>query len=153
MGGRAGNRIVDNRRLLYRVIDANFNRLREGLRVCEEVVRFVLDDPRLTARTKHIRHSIASAVKSFPVPYGDLVRARESEKDVGRKTSRTELKRSSYNAIFTANVQRVKESLRVLEECSKLIDPDVSEQFKELRFEVYTFEKKVNEKLPALRDS
>jgi len=51
---------------IYRVLDANFNRAREGLRVTEEVARFILEDPQLTARLKDLRHRLITLQKCFP---------------------------------------------------------------------------------------
>ena len=41
-----------------RIIDANLNRSREGLRVCEEVARFHLSSPQLTRELKSVRHAV-----------------------------------------------------------------------------------------------
>ncbi|MHC4286883.1 MAG: thiamine phosphate synthase, partial [Planctomycetota bacterium] len=38
--------------VLYRIIDANFNRGREALRVMEEYCRFGLNNPTLSAQAK-----------------------------------------------------------------------------------------------------
>ena len=43
---------------LGRILDASANRAREGLRVVEDYVRFVLDDPGLTERLKEVRHRL-----------------------------------------------------------------------------------------------
>ncbi len=128
----------------YRIIDANLNRLREGLRVCEEVARFILDSKSLTLDFKCLRHDIKNILKCFP---GDLrknlINFRDSNSDVGRPTSLIENKRKDIKDIFTANMQRVKESVRVLEEFSKLIIKGrLSSKFKELRYRIYTLEKK-----------
>jgi hypothetical protein len=40
----------------YRVIDANLNRLREGIRVVEDIYRYILDDKDIASRLKNIRH-------------------------------------------------------------------------------------------------
>ena len=140
---------------IYRVIDANLNRAREGLRVCEEVVRFVLDDARLTRRLKRLRHRITGVLKeSSPV----LLKARNSNSDVGRNRVKDRESRSGYRDLFLANMERVKESVRVLEEFSKLIDEEIrgkasdraSSSFKRIRFRLYTLEKQIIEKFPAL---
>ena len=65
------------------------------------------------------------------------------EGDVGRATSVSESKRADLNAVFWANSQRVKESLRVLEEVTKLMDPRISSKLKILRYKVYALEQKV----------
>jgi len=35
-----------------RIIDANLNRVKEGLRVCEEITRFILDNHKFTLNLK-----------------------------------------------------------------------------------------------------
>lgn len=127
----------------YRIIDANFNRSREGLRVCEEVARFVWNSPGLTKDLKSVRHSISSILKDTPATAKILNNSRDSANDVGRCSCRkSEMSRISYEDIFGANIQRVKESLRVLEEFFKLIDKNSSAKFTDLRFKVYGIEKK-----------
>ena len=44
--------------LVYRVLDANYNRAVEGLRVVEEFARFVISDPRITSELKQLRHQL-----------------------------------------------------------------------------------------------
>ena len=41
---------------IKRIIDANLNRCREGLRVVEDGLRFVLDDAALYKKVRRIRH-------------------------------------------------------------------------------------------------
>ena len=126
-----------------RVIDANFNRSREGLRVCEEVARFIWNSRILTKELKSVRHSISNVLKASPATVKVLNGTRDSEHDVGRRVkSGSETGRLTYEDIFSANIQRVKESLRVLEEFFKMIDPGDSARFADLRFKVYEIEKK-----------
>lgn len=129
-----------NRKLL-RIIDANLNRAREGLRVCEEITRFILEDVRLTAEFRNLRHKIWRYIKKFPRLQEHLLTSRSTETDVGRKAI-NKSKRKNYQDLFMANIQRVKESLRVLEEFSKVFNQSVSKYFTKLRFQVYELEKK-----------
>ncbi len=135
---------------IYRVIDANLNRSKEGLRVCEEIARFILDSRQLAAAFKRMRHKIDAAVSGYPARA--LLGVRNSEEDVGRLNSRGELQRRSCKDIFRANMQRVKESLRVLEEFSKLKDRKSALFFKRLRYEVYEIEKSSFKKISSLPD-
>lgn len=128
-------------RKIYRIVDANFNRSREGLRVCEEISRFVLNNAPLTAKLKSLRHDLTSVLKNLPVPYEKLVSARNSQTDVGRRTQVSDRTRVDFKDIFLANMERVKESLRVLEEATKLMDAPSSERIKKIRFRAYTLEK------------
>ncbi len=128
-------------KVIYRVIDANINRLKEGLRVCEEITRFILDNYNLTSEFKKIRHKAEVILKFLP-RNTELFKERESLGDVGRKIYINELKRRNYQDIFFANMQRAKESIRVLEEFSKLINKDIAVKFKRLRYNIYELEKK-----------
>ncbi|MEI6831516.1 MAG: thiamine-phosphate pyrophosphorylase [Candidatus Omnitrophota bacterium] len=133
----------------YRIIDANLNRVKEGFRVCEEITRFILDDRKFTALLKKYRHEIDSIISKI-YPAHKLLKEREVISDVGRKNSRHELKRTNLQDIFWANIQRVKESLRVLEEFSKLGNKTAALRFKQLRYKVYEIEKGSFKKISAL---
>ena len=124
---------------IARIVDANFNRAKEGLRVCEDVCRFVLDEKNLTKKFKTLRHQLTSAVGSLKIL--KLIDARDIAGDIGRSSNRTELKRSGVKDIFYANAQRVKESVRVLEEMSKLANIAASSRLKKIRYEMYALEK------------
>jgi len=147
-----GIKVLRKNNNIYRIIDANLNRVKEGLRVCEEIARFVLNDHKLTASFKHLRHEIDRIVKKV-YPASVLIGERNSSADVGRLNSRGELQRSSCKDIFRANIQRVKESLRVLEEFAKLIDEKAALSFKRLRYKVYEIEKDSFKKVSSLPDS
>lgn len=139
------------RRDLYRVVDANFNRCREGLRVCEEVARFLLNDAALTRNLKKTRHAATDCLRRLPVSQAALVSMRDVERDVGKEPSFLEAGRKDVSALFLANIQRVKESLRVLEETLKLIHGASANKIKKIRFDVYAIEKKILPKLETLR--
>ncbi len=134
-----------------RIIDANVNRLKEGLRVCEEISRFIMNNRRLTLQFKRIRHSIDRLAGAL-APITQRVSVRDSRKDKGKNIHLdTELKRNDLADIFYANVQRAKESIRVLEEFAKLKASSETLGFKKARYEIYELEKKVIVKLPSLR--
>lgn len=133
---------------IYRILDANLNRAREGLRVCEDVTRFKLDSEALSKEIKALRHGITSGMRSMPSGIKKLLEARDSEGDIGKGSKRSsEMKRTGAADIFMANIQRVKESLRVLEEFSKIIDRRLAIRFRRLRFKTYAIEKKTVKKL------
>ena len=139
-------------KIINRIIDANINRTKEGLRVCEEVARFILNSRTLTAELKRIRHKIDIIFKLLPSPI-TLYKERESLKDVGRNIYANELKRRNYRDVFLANMQRVKESIRVLEEFSKLNSSNIAIEFKKIRYSIYELEKKVIKKISSLRSN
>lgn len=135
---------------INRIIDANINRTKEGLRVCEEITRFVLDNRKLTAEFKKIRHKIDTIVKRLPDIRLDLLKARKSLTDVGRNIYINELKRKDFGDIFFANIQRVKESIRVLEEFTKLKNINFAVEFKKIRYNIYEIEKKAAKRIASL---
>jgi len=136
----------------YRIIDANLNRVKEGLRVCEEITRFILDNHKFTAFFKKLRHQVDTVSRKVS-SVSALLSQRKSDGDVGRHNCCGELKRNNCKDIFWANIQRVKESLRVLEEFSKLADSQAAKGFKQLRYKVYEIEKASFKKISALPDS
>lgn len=120
---------------VMRLIDANLNRLKEGIRVIEDIARYHDDNKELASKLKAIRHKCKINI------YNELLISRDSEHDVLRPTTQSELNRSTLNDILIANYKRTQESSRVLEEIFKIIDPLLSEQFKEIRYQMYTLEK------------
>ncbi len=138
-------------RSVYRIIDANVNRCKEGLRVCEEVARFILDDKSLTGDFKRARHRIDSLiVNSRGNPR--LLEQRDSLKDVGLKVkSKAEFTRRDLTDVFYANIQRVKESVRVLEEFSKINNVKAAMGLRKTRYNIYELERKTVKKLMAMR--
>ena len=135
---------------IYRTIDANFNRAREGLRVCEEFMRFVSNDRVLTGEFKKMRSRISRLYNNFLDDKKLFFSARDITKDVGKKAFRSEGQRSKLLDVFWANLNRSKEALRVIEEFSKLINKEFSDEFRRLRFKLYELEKKAFKKLQAL---
>jgi len=128
---------------ILRIIDANLNRSREGLRVCEDIVRFLLDDAESALRLKKARQSIFTAVKTSGIPYEQLLEKRNSNEDVGKQTTKSEQRRPDWQSVFLANIERAKEALRALEECSKIINKKLGEKFKKIRFVIYAIEKEI----------
>ncbi len=128
---------------LARILDASANRAREGLRVVEDYVRFVLDDPMLTRRLKDCRHRLGEASKALDLD-GQLIASRDTRGDVGTHImTASEQARESPRAVLTANFKRTGEALRTLEEYSKLSDVWLSGRFEVLRYDLYTLEKLV----------
>ncbi|MEK6794599.1 MAG: glycosyltransferase [Spirochaetota bacterium] len=126
---------------MYRIIDANVNRLREALRVIEDIIRYQRDDASVFAVLKRLRHVIESITRGID---DELLRARKSDADVGKRTlTDGEKERRDSTHILRANFIRAEESARVLEETLKTIDADKSETAKEIRFTLYTLEKRI----------
>ena len=135
------------RKKALRLIDANFNRAKEGLRVCEDILRFAYDEAILTRSFKKLRHECSKVLLEFPVPYRRLVQARAAADDVGKNSVIFEKKKLNWKDLLTSNMKRSEESLRVLEETSKVIAPTESRRFQALRFKLYELEKRVFEKV------
>lgn len=127
---------------LFRVIDANINRLKEGIRVVEDIMRYRDNNKQLSSQLKSLRHR--AKIKETT----ELLTHRDSINDVLRPTVKSELNRTDMKSILLANFKRAQESSRVLEELFKLYDVSYSENFKTMRYELYNLEKEVilNEK-------
>ena len=127
------------KRSVLRMIDANANRALEGLRVCEEVVRFHLEVPESFKELRALRHALAQEIRRLPVTPAELVEARESGRDIGRSASSASV--GSLERILLMNFQRAKEALRTLEECTRLLAPRQTANFQRLRFRIYHVER------------
>lgn len=128
------------------IVDANINRLKEGLRVVEDILRFYYRDRILFRNIRNIRHSTSGLVKKL-WNLDCLISARDSAGDEGRKADILEMKRKDIKDILGANLQRAKESLRVLEEFAKLKNRQKSYSFKKQRFAIYELERKIFQKV------
>jgi len=135
-----------------RIIDANLNRSREGLRVCEDIARFVISDRRITKAFKLLRHKLTKLSEKLSISCHPIY-ARDSRADVGKETLENEGVRKGILDVFSANIKRVEESFRVLEEVTKLTDAKLADEFKKIRFKLYDIEKRAVIKFKNLRDS
>ena len=118
-----------------RLIDANLNRLREGIRVVEDIFRYSFNNKEIASRLKELRH------KSRIDVYTKLLDSRDIKNDVLKKSTNSEQKRDNLESILIANFKRAQESSRVLEEVFKLKSIKESEIFKYIRYELYDLEK------------
>ncbi len=133
-----------------RIIDANANRIREGLRVVEEYTRFVLNDATLTSALKGLRHDLTTALSSLD--NHSIVLSRDSQHDVGRHTgTESEYQRPSTHDIAIASAKRIQEGLRVVEEYAKPASPDVARIFEQLRYRCYEIEQALTIRHAATR--
>lgn len=127
---------------LLRILDANLNRAKEALRVGEDIVRFGLNEELLSKRWKSCRHQISQAFLKMPLKYQLLLNVRDSENDVGKSSHIADKKKKqTLKDLLIANLKRAQESLRVLEEVSKVIAPKLSGRFQKIRFDTYVLEK------------
>ena len=73
---------------VLRIVDANANRAREGLRVVEDYARFVLNSDEICGQIKQLRHELVAALSS------DAIAWRDTPGDVGTQIKTdAELKR------------------------------------------------------------
>ncbi|TVQ60171.1 MAG: thiamine phosphate synthase [Phycisphaerales bacterium] len=134
-------------RPIARLIDANANRCREGLRVMEDLARFALDDASLGEACKNARHELAAAVGVFDA--GLLLSARDTPGDVGTETTTAgEAARPDAGSVAAAAGGRASEALRVLEEGAKL-EGVAHEPFERLRYAVYELDRRLRLALGA----
>lgn len=132
------------RLITLQIIDVNLNRASEGIRVVEEYCRFALGDVQLVARCKALRDQLHLALE--PISRAERLLARDTPNDVGANTDFTEEIRAevsvySIEQVAIKNAERVKEALRVIEECSKASHPEVARAVGNLRYHWYTLEK------------
>lgn len=133
---------VPTEKALLRVVDANFNRAKEGIRVIEDISRFYLADSTVTGKFRRARHQLSKIIVKYPMKYRDLVNARDSKEDVGRDNKAlVKFNKLKLQDLFVANVRRSQEAVRVLEELSKMIAPKQSFPLQRLRFNLYDLEK------------
>jgi thiamine-phosphate pyrophosphorylase len=136
-GAEASVFVGDDAGALLRIFDAAANRAGEAVRVVEDYVRFALDDALLTRFCKEIRHELKEALGQ--VSALDRLRARDTPGDVGTSLSTEgELRRENLFDVAAANVRRLQESLRSLEEFGKLVDPRLATACERLRYRSYT---------------
>ena len=125
------------RNKIYRLLDAAANRACEAARVVEDIARFVLDDRALTSAWKQFRHDLVAALRSLPSEVRSAFR--EVESDVGATLSLpSEQNRSGIADLTAANVARLQQALRSLEEGAKLVDAEFASQVESLRYQSYT---------------
>eukprot|EP01156_Anaeramoeba_ignava_P002762 Anaeramoba_ignava/a219476_188.p2 GENE.a219476_188~~a219476_188.p2 ORF type:complete len:136 (-),score=8.70 a219476_188:195-602(-) len=117
-----------------RLIDANLNRLREGIRVVEDIFRYVYDNKDISSKLKELRH--LSRLEN----YTEILETRDIQNDVLKESIKSEQNRTDLYSILIANFKRAQESARVLEEFCKLISTKDSENFKYIRYELYNLE-------------
>ena len=126
---------------IYRILDAEINRISEGLRVIEDAARFTLDNKTLSSTARELRHKTR---KEISHSNSELISSRDSKNDIGLKISQ-EKKLDTKNGLMdliTANFKRIQEGLRSIEENLKVINRyKMSKVYEQLRFDAYNLEK------------
>jgi thiamine-phosphate pyrophosphorylase len=122
----------------YRIIDANLNRLKEGIRVVEDIIRYEFDNKNIVLILKNIRHSCIIEDNLKYLSFRDT--KIDCLKDI---TLSSEITKTSIKNIILSNIKRAQESARVLEEMFKLYSHTNSEIFKDVRYRLYSVEKEI----------
>jgi thiamine-phosphate pyrophosphorylase len=120
---------------VYRILDANLDRAREGLRIIEEWCRFGLNNAKWSAECKSLRQELGRWHTA------EIRAARDTPGDLGTHLSHPdEEHRANLQQVLQANICRVQEALRVLEEYGKLYSSDMGIACKQMRYRVYSLE-------------
>lgn len=124
---------------IYRLIDANINRVAEGLRVLEDIARFVWDNESLSKDIREMRHIVRKSFINH-----NLLTFRNSQNDIGlgiSQSSKLDVKKDVFD-LTGANFKRVQEGLRSIEEALKILGYlNESKTYETLRFKSYDLEK------------
>ncbi|MDX2271570.1 MAG: thiamine phosphate synthase [Cyanobacteriota bacterium] len=130
-----------NPQAVARVLDANLDRAREGLRVLEEWFRLGLESVNWAAECKDMRQELGGW------HHPSLRSARDITTDPGTQLEHPqEQQRRDLEHLLQANCSRVQESLRVLEEYGKLgesrqwLPPTMPQVCKQMRYRLYEME-------------
>lgn len=125
-----------------RILDAASNRVREGLRVIDDFCRFILNSHELCALTKKLRHDFNQSFNWTPATL--FIFQRNIDEDIGTNIhTNQEMQRLDSLDVFKANIKRVQESLRSIEEFGKLESPDFSLSISDLRYRSYDLEQRI----------
>jgi thiamine-phosphate pyrophosphorylase len=134
--------IADSQRLspggqaaIERLLDANLDRAREGLRVLEDWARFALDRADLVARCKDLRQRLGRLHQRRYKLARDT--AGDGAAGMGHPAQQA---RHGPEAVLAANAARVQEALRVLEEFGRDEDPELAAEAAAIRSALYDLE-------------
>ena len=118
-----------------RLLDANLDRAREGLRVLEDWARFGLERADLVARCKDLRQRLGRL-------HADRLKlARHTATDSGAGLGHpAQLERRSPEQVLGANAARVQEALRVIEEFGRQGLPALAAEAAAVRYALYDLE-------------
>lgn len=123
-----------------RIIDANLNRAREGLRTAEEYARLVLNDARAAQVLKDARRELQACEAAFGP---ELLAARDIENDVGTRPQADDVNRASEADVARAGLKRAQEALRVIEEFAHLHSPAAAAAAAKARYGAYAAEQQL----------
>ena len=127
---------------VLRLIDANANRAREGIRTAEDYIRFISGESHWASTLKNIRASITAHLHSI-IDGSELVRNRLVETDPLRPIEgKAEHPQSaeSPRQVAVRGTKRAQEALRVLEEFVRGESAEASSALSRARYQLYEAE-------------
>jgi thiamine-phosphate pyrophosphorylase len=134
---RGTGALIERRAAVWRLLDANANRAREGLRIIEDTARFVLNRGSAAKAVRAMRHELDALVRKH---YKQLLSARDVASDSGRSNAAAGYE-GGVSDLLAANFKRCEEALRVLEEYGRVLSPQAVSTAQSLRFKIYAMEK------------
>ena len=135
---------------LQRTLDASLNRLAEGLRVMEDLARYVLGDAELSRDCKAIRHESRRLADRWPA--GWLASQRDVAGDVGTSIEAAdESVRAGTWEVAAAAANRAAEAMRSVEECCKVVDRDAARLVESMRYRLYDLDARLRRGLESRR--
>lgn len=127
--------LCPERSLMLRIVDVNVNRTCEGLRVVEEIEKFVRFNKTKAMNLRLLRHEVRDNCPT------DLTKFRLQEMDLGFEISKQQLGLDSkfdVRTLVEANQNRALEGLRVIEEmCHGLGDTSLAKKYETIRHRLY----------------
>jgi len=132
---QAGMAGAGEQRAIERLLDANLDRAREGLRVIEDWCRFGLARPDLVSRTKDFRQRLG---RCHQARY-KLARHTATDPAAGMAHG-AQAERQGAAAVVAANCGRVQEALRVLEEFGRALPGPLAGEAAAIRYGLYDLE-------------
>ncbi len=113
----------------------------ESLKLIEDLTRFHFENRALLLRIREIRKNFLQFKQSLPLEH--IIGARKSHRDLGRKARFDSGKKKNAGGLILSNLSRAKESSRIIEETLKITKIRLSRAMKEIRFQIYDFEKEI----------
>ena len=132
----------------YRIIDANINRVSEGIRVLEDISRFIFENKAITKELRNLRHLTRKSFKD-----DNMIIFRDSIGDIGFEISANSSldKKESIENLIDANFKRVQEGLRCIEESLKILGHyEISKVYENIRYSSYNLEKEFQKRDVAI---
>ena len=123
-----------------RIIDANLNRAREGLRTAEEYARLVVNDAQSAQALKDVRKHVQACAEAFGP---ELLAARDIEGDIGTRPEADDVSRGTEEDVASAGLKRAQEALRVIEEFAQLHSPIAAAAAAKARYGLYAAEQQL----------